>query len=381
MTHKWLIDLGVAGGLALALLLVIGLDRILPQVAEEGSVMVITENGPSTAAQPPRMAMTPSTVELGYGAWESMGELLDGLGEGYRYQHIPLEDLLESEKLAKLDILFFTCGKELNDNFRLQQNLREFVAKGGTLYASDWRYDCLKYAFHEYQKPEWAAHGQRGDVTASVRDTGLRDVFGDTVQLHFDLPYWKSAGFGAAGVEALMVGNFTTAVPQGAVAASGPRVTAPLLVRFHHGKGTVIFTSFHNEKGNSDTSRKLLKYLVFSVVTAKENANVTQSLIKGGFSPSKSNLMSASAGDPQVSQTYYHKKQGKLRFVLAFGEGARLRLEVEGPGGVRHEQSGTSTFTIEVPDAAAGDWRYTVTAQQVPYANFPFTLTVAEQSK
>ena len=50
------------------------------------------------------------------------------------------------------------------------------------------------------------------------------------------------------------------------------QIEAPLLVKFRQGKGTVIFTSFHNEAQNSQQELQLLRYLVFSAVTAKEEA-------------------------------------------------------------------------------------------------------------
>ncbi len=40
---------------------------------------------------------------------------------------------------------------------------------------------------------------------------------------------------------------------------------------------------------------------------------------------------------------------------------------------------GNSTFTIDVPKATAGQWKYTFTPLKVPYENFPFTLTVGEK--
>ena len=52
----------------------------------------------------------------------------------------------------------------------------------------------------------------------------------------------------------------------------GERVTAPLLAKVPFGRGTIIFTSFHNEKVNSELETKLLKFLVFAAVTAKETA-------------------------------------------------------------------------------------------------------------
>ena len=39
----------------------------------------------------------------------------------------------------------------------------------------------------------------------------------------------------------------------------------------------------------------------------------------------------------------------------------------------------TSSFDVTIPQAAAGAWRYTVTAVRLPFGNFPFTLTVAEK--
>jgi len=48
------------------------------------------------------------------------------------------------------------------------------------------------------------------------------------------------------------------------------------------------------------------------------------------------------------------------------------------PDGAKFAREGTSTFVVEVENAAAGNWRYTVTALSVPYPNFPFTLAVGE---
>ena len=69
----------------------------------------------------------------------------------------------------------------------------------------------------------------------------------------------------------------------------------------------------------------------------------------------------------------------RLRFVLGFqDQGARLKLTVIGPDGRKYEQSGSQTVTIDVADAAAGSWEYTITPLEVPFHNFPFTLTIGE---
>ena len=152
----------------------------------------------------------------------------------------------------------------------------------------------------------------------------------------------------------------------------------PLLVKFGFDKGTVIFTSFHNEAQNSEVEQKLLKYLVFSAVTAQIENEIHQTMLKGGFSPQKSNLLSAS-GQAEMSHVYTSKKAGKVRFILGFQEqGARLKLTVVSPDGKKREMEGTSTLVIEETCPVAGAWHYTVTALAVPFPDFPFTLTVGE---
>jgi hypothetical protein len=62
---------------------------------------------------------------------------------------------------------------------------------------------------------------------------------------------------------------------------------------------------------------------------------------------------------------------------LSFADqGAHLKLTVRGPDGANFEDEGTSTFSIDVSDAAPGNWTYTVTALKLPHQEFPFTLTV-----
>jgi hypothetical protein len=193
---------------------------------------------------------------------------------------------------------------------------------------------------------------------------------GRRVPLRFDLEKWKTAHFGGDRVKVLMRAKYKTQQEGFA--------EAPLLVKFSFGKGTVIFTSFHNEKQNSEIEKKLLKYLVFSAVTAQIENEVHMIMLKGGFSPQKSNLFSAT-GSSSVSNTYISKKAGKLRFILGFQEqGARLKLTVTGPSGVAREAEGTSTVVIEVDCREGERWTYTVTALSVPFPDFPFTLTVGE---
>jgi hypothetical protein len=365
---KTTLDSLVAAGLAFALLLVIGLDKLLtkPQPLAAAAQAIV---------QPVRMAAKPLRLAVSHtkkNVWDDMGRLLDNLGAGYKHQTVSMSDLYDSKKYDDFDVLFLTCSSEGNDQV-VADNLRRFVARGGTLYASDWRFLVVALAFPDFVNNKVVGEGNVQSLTADVLDPGLADALGTTkIPLVFNLDQWKTAAFGGDRVKVLMKApRYLT--------QQNDWAQAPLLVKFGFDKGTVIFTSFHNEAQNSEIEQKLLKYLVFSAVTAQIENEVHQTMLKGGFSPRKSNLLSASAGQSEFTNVYQTKKAGSVRFVLGFAEqGARLRLTVVGPNGNKRVEEGTSTVVIEAPSAVAGQWRYTVTALTVPYPDFPFTLTVGE---
>jgi hypothetical protein len=376
---------GVAGGgLAFVLLFVFVLDRLFSSSVPANTLAVNVVSDASSraaAAKRLRLAVTPTFVERdpfsgAFMPWDDMSKLLGDLGEGYRFDLLPPRDLLNNPRvLDQYDILFLTCapgGQELKDV------LASYVSRGGTLYASDWRFDAVAAAFPEYVDAAALGSGTRENVTADVVDPALRELVGPTLPLHFNLPRWKTAAFRGPRVTTLLQGSYhKQRHPRDPV---GDPAFAPLLVKFSFGKGTVIFTSFHNEKQNSDVERKLLEYLVFSLVTADVHADVTASIQGAGFAPQKSNLLSTPRDNPSVSRTYANNKVQPLRFALGFrNEGATFRLMLKSPDGKTYTWEGTSTVILEVPDALPGEWTYTVTAVQLPYENFPFTVTVSEK--
>jgi hypothetical protein len=256
---------------------------------------------------------------------------------------------------------------------KVAENLNSFVNRGGTLYVSDLRLGFVDAAFPGFVDGSKVRGGKQQTVAADIVDPVLEQLLGRSqITLKFDQPSWLPAAISGKAVQVYLKGRYET--------TDGIQAEAPLLVRFPVGKGTVIFTSFHNEKQTSDVEKALLRFLVFSVVTAKMESAVTRTMIEGGFSPASRNLLSASPESPSVTKTYSCKKAGPLQFALGFeNQGARLRLKVSGPDGTEIEKEGTSTFTIDVPSAVGGEWKYTVTAVKVPYENFPFTLTIGEK--
>jgi hypothetical protein len=212
------------------------------------------------------------------------------------------------------------------------------------------------------------SEGAKQSLQATVVDVGLRDLLGGpTLNLMFDLDGWQPAYFAGPGVTVLLRGRYR--------AMSGQEGEAPLLVKLPVGRGTLVFTSFHNEKVNSAVETKLLRYLVFTAVTAQVEALVNKTVMSGGFSAASTHT----SGDPSATQTYQKQEPGRLRFALSFaGEGARLKLTIVAPNGQAYEKVTPTPLVVEVPDAPAGKWRYTVTAEQVPYKHFPFNVTIGE---
>jgi len=388
-------DFALAFGLVLALGLVFAFDRspqgpINDDGSQESGVVVEETKGVDTIVEveeqpPPRMAVTPAE-------YDNMGSLLKKLGGEYKYDDLRLEQLLSSEALSEVEILFLTCGTvpeewlgelvskgarantevrhykpEMKE--RVDKTLRDFVTQGGILYASDWRFSLVASAFPEFVDHAATAVSDQQEVVAEVTDGGLQEILGKEVELHFDQPGWNSAAFRGEDVTTYLHGNF--------LSREGKEVSAPLLVKFTVGEGAVIFTSFHNEKQNSETEIELLRYLVFIAMTARVEMQVKKTMIAGGFSPAKKSLLNVNPGKRQFTRTYNCEQKTDLQFALAFeSRGAQLKLEVVGPKGRKLQKQGTSSFTIEVKNAAVGNWKYTVTAIKVPYENFPFNLSV-----
>jgi hypothetical protein len=363
------VDAALAGALAAALLVVVGVDRsATPAPPPDIPVQVVEREKvvEQTAPKRLRLAVTPPV-------FDDMGRLFQTLGEGYAYDTIQLEELADPQRLSGYDVVFLTCGSSTVSGANpsaAHQGLRSYVEGGGTVYASDWRFQFLEQAFPEFINPTGLVRGAAQELQANVVDKGLQEVLGQQVTLTFDLGGWYPAAFQAAGLKVFLTGAYRA--DNGETQAS-----APLLVKIKCGGGAIVFTSFHNEKVNSETEQKLLQYLVSLSVIERADAKVRETMVSGGFSPRRESLLNTSPGADSVTKHYQCDKPGRLEFALAFEErGARLQLQVVGPDGQVREQEGTSTFKIVVEQAQAGEWTYTLNARQVPFENFPFTLTV-----
>lgn len=313
------------------------------------------------APKPLKLAVTPP-------AHDDIGSILNKMGPGYRFTSLRNHDLLSLPMLRHHDVVFLTCADMYVPDFQAAMPLRKFVELGGTLYASDLRGDLLLAAFPEFRARMPVYPGIPQQVDVAVVDPGLQAQVGrKTVPLTFDAPGWRPAPFDASRVTVCLTGQYRN--------QRGELQSAPLLVKFQVGRGTVIFTSFHHTKNDSEIVRRLLDYLVFASVNARSEARVRELMQRYDFAPA--DLRPTTLNTGQDAQGTFEHPGGGLQIALGFeNQGAKLKLTLRAPTGqmVEHEDQGI--YLVEVPNAPSGSWKYTVTPIDLPHANFPMIVAI-----
>ncbi len=300
---------------------------------------------------------------------DDLGVVLTNMGTGYRYTEVSNADLMSLEVLKGYDVVFLTCSEMYVRDFRAAGTLRQFVEQGGTLYASDLRGDLLQAAFPEYRTLYPVIHGVPQNVDAQVVEPGLRSILGrKQIPLKFESFDWRPAPFDPLKVTVCLQGSYRNNLGQAA--------SAPLLVKFRHKKGSVIFTSFHNSKVESDMIRTLIEYLVFSTVNARSENRLRDMMKQSGYSPSDLRPGLLWPGR-SVAGTYHHTR-GTLRIALGFESvGAKVKIELQSPSGKKISHADEGLFVIEIPNAEPGAWSTTLTPVWLPFANFPVMTSLS----
>lgn len=316
---------------------------------------------PDGAPKQLRLAVTPFH-------YDDMANLLTQMSPGYRFSNIKNEDTYSYDKIKDHDVLFLTCSEIYPQDFQSLGALRKFVEMGGTLYASDLRGDLLVNAFSEFRARAAILPGVPQDIDASVTDKGLQTYLDrKMIPLKFEAPGWRPAAFDSARVTVYLKGVYRNNL--------GQQFTVPLMVKFRVKRGTVIFTSFHNSRNDSEIVKKVLEFLVFSSVNARSEARLKELMQQSQFTPQDLHTVLVCADTPV--QAIHQHKGGGLQIALGFENlGAKLKLTLHSPSGRKIEHEDQGIYLIEVPQAEPGAWRYVVTPIEVPYPNFPVVAAV-----
>ena len=315
-----------------------------------------------------KIAVTPS-------GYDDIGAVLDSMGEGFAYDDITSDDLCELELLSRYAVVFINCSEECQGYaHEARGSLQRFVQRGGALYVSDWAGAYISEAFPEYITFSDEG-GEKGTSVAEVTDPGLWEILGPSLELHFDLPGWKAIRHTNQNTRVYLRGSY--------VLEDGDRQeNKPLLVSFDYGQGHVIYTAFHNEPQLSEKERQLLRFLVLKPVTVKVAKATVKLLATERLSAEKETVASIDPGGSSPVYSHVVPTGVNLKILLNWrGRETMLQLSVHSPDGGLYRQvhSNAPPLGVTVPNAQAGTWQYQVTGLAVPYANFPYVLTVATQ--
>lgn len=208
------------------------------------------------------------------GAYDSMETVLEnlGIGEGITdlYSFSWAGSLLgDYATLRGYDIVILNCGAYGESDFFADAvyaaNLEQWVAEGGSLYASDWSYDVIetlfpsKVEFHGDDLTRDAAQqaSNTGDELADVVDVALAQALGQSsVEVKLWAP-WAIMQSVASDVRVYIRG------PAESSLSFDP--DAPYTIGFEHGDGEVIYTSWHQEPGINVDAERTLQLLIFEL--------------------------------------------------------------------------------------------------------------------
>ncbi|MDH7913996.1 carboxypeptidase-like regulatory domain-containing protein [Winogradskyella sp. SYSU M77433] len=185
-------------------------------------------------------------------------------------------DLIDSPTLlSNYDIIFLNCGLD-NSKLASSNNLTQYVADGGLLYATDWAYEYLNditadgNQYLSFYNPYKS--GESLSTEAEVFNTDLLDwltlnynitIENNTVTIDEFLPSWQ------------VVDSYdeTTVLPwlNGPITYNGITENKYLAYTFLHGNGGVLYSSFHTENETSDatTVERVMQYLTFELSDLK----------------------------------------------------------------------------------------------------------------
>ncbi|OGC08269.1 hypothetical protein A3F86_05010 [candidate division WOR-1 bacterium RIFCSPLOWO2_12_FULL_45_9] len=210
---------------------------------------------------------------------------------------IEVTDLDNYAFVSTFEAIFINCGTSgsgLTD--ARKATLEAFVeTAGNSLYISDWAADYIQgvwpTAVNWYGGSVSAAKvGNAQSLVATVVDSGLKTVLGkSTAEVFYDLGNWVIISSEGTGTSVLLSGSphtnyaysikssspVTRTVGSKGISAfttiAGTMEGVPLAVKFQPGgssKGTVIYTTFHNEAQASDVTDdmgKVLKDFIFTL--------------------------------------------------------------------------------------------------------------------
>lgn len=304
-------------------------------------------------------------------SFDNIGKVLKAMGEGFAHDVLGWGELKHWQATGPRDVLFLNCAMRFGFGYskKIAGMIGDFVAAGGTLYASDWAMRAVQRAFPKMLKLD--SLGEDGKTKCDVVDRGLQEMIGKRINIEFDMGSWRRIARVDSSVRV-----FVAAAGKGSANASAG---LPIVVGFRHGRGNVLCTSFHNKAQTSDQERRLLRFLVLQPILASAAADATQAIEVRQFQPGQQIFSTINHGQTSPPFIFDAAAGQSLLYFVNWSSAARLRLIVKDPSGNLHfdRLSNQAPLGCEVARAAAGRWTCEIVGTEVPHDNFPFVLTLA----
>lgn len=231
------------------------------------TTVTVTKDQTTTAE---KLVLAPTgTIGVVKGEHDDIGAVLTSLEIPYEEISEPGTTFADQDKLGELKVILFASGEDQTYSFLYSEpgvfnetiinNLRNFVAQGGSIYASDWAMSVIE-ALYPGKIQSLGQQGKKQTITeAPIRNPDIQTFLGKgTANVKFNFDFWVVIESVADGVTVDLEGTVQTH-------DEGQKANTPLVVHFSEGKGYVVYTSFYNEATATDDMKKILNYMVLSL--------------------------------------------------------------------------------------------------------------------
>lgn len=316
--------------------------------------------------------------------YDDIGAILTDLG--YEFTEISMESFSNYDSIKDFDNLFINCAAACAANATAQatENLRRFVSEGGIIYASDFAFIFIQNSFPGYidffDNP-YCGYAQI--CPAEIVDQGLANFLeSGTIEIDYNLSAWTPI----KDIDTSKVKVYVKGFDQDYGPNDEYIRNKPLLVSFPYGEGAVMYTTFHNEAGLNEETKKLLEYLVLLPM----RSNLADALRK--YIQERGYIVYQAGQEDKINQdeesslvSYVVPDDGKvydLIFGINWDPPGKFKLIIYSPDGSLYSETEIENppFGVEVLNAGPGEWKYKVKATYVPIDNYLYVTMVGKRT-
>jgi hypothetical protein len=169
------------------------------------------------------------------------------------------------------DIIYDTDGNGTNVVAAIINNLRVYVANGGSIYASDWAYDVVERGWPEAvdflgtdEVPDDAQRGVTQTIPGSISNQVMAEFLNDDdgfLNISYDLPVWPLVERVSSTTSIHLLGNPEYRIQD----TTYTLASSPLLISFNGGGGKIIYSTYRISANLDSQMLQLMQYVMFEL--------------------------------------------------------------------------------------------------------------------